>query len=401
ELINDHLEQHQLKGNISPELQPFCSLCYPPSQEFTLPFRRFWLWIETAEAKSYNRITQQTFQELINYDYGEFACSTPFYLVNTLLSTIRSGSSTPHTEDSNDNEEEEEIIEDEDLINFSSPESSSTDEEVIYEENLEDADEEQVSDPDQIRTPTPEPEMANVADVLNALEMPSKPQYPPRNNDYRGNWSNNRRTLTCYSCGEEGHISTQCPTARSNNNYRNNNGKNWRDRNNGNSHLQNNAQPNMENRSTNNGRVNNDTNAALLMQIQELTNALQTQTVKDNINNVHSLLATHKYLPGERKSRKVDRHNPYAKQSTSQDEDLEKEQNQENEPLVEDSDMGEAEPSKTQEAEEMVAHARHCHQQQQFVQAQCIAQTIPGFVEVPTIKLTEISPTNKVRRRNH
>ncbi|CAG8637260.1 34_t:CDS:2, partial [Ambispora gerdemannii] len=120
--------------------------------------------------------------------------------------------------------------------------------------------------------------------------------------------------------------------------------------------------------------VNGDTNIVLLMQIQDLTNILQEQTVKDNINNIHSLLATHKYLPGEGKPRKVDRHNPYAKQFTSQDGDLEKELNQENKSLVEDSDMEEAELTKIQEI-------------------QHITQTIPGFVEVPIIKLTEISQT--------
>ncbi|CAG8690635.1 11374_t:CDS:2, partial [Ambispora gerdemannii] len=71
ELINDHLGQHDAESNNSSQVQPYCPFCFPPPREFTLPFRQFWLWIESAGACAYNRITQQTFGELISYDYKE------------------------------------------------------------------------------------------------------------------------------------------------------------------------------------------------------------------------------------------------------------------------------------------------------------------------------------------
>ena len=72
ELVNDHLERHTTNENNLP-LRPevYCPICYPPPEEYTLPFLRFWYWIETAGALSYNLITQQTFNELVGYDYGE------------------------------------------------------------------------------------------------------------------------------------------------------------------------------------------------------------------------------------------------------------------------------------------------------------------------------------------
>ncbi|CAG8641358.1 11310_t:CDS:2, partial [Ambispora gerdemannii] len=72
-----------------------------------------------------------------------------------------------------------------------------------------------------------------------------------------------------------------------------------------NSHQQNNIKPNASNRSANNGQTNNNTNAVLLMQIQQLTDALQNGTTSNN-----SLLATHEYLAGERKAKTTTRHNP-------------------------------------------------------------------------------------------
>ncbi|CAG8655623.1 2218_t:CDS:2, partial [Ambispora gerdemannii] len=91
----------------------------------------------------------------------------------------------------------------------------------------------------------------------------------------------------------------------------NNHGHNWRDRNNvntGNLHQQNNIRPNASNGSANNGQINNNTNTALLMQIKQLTDALQNGTTSNN-----SLLATHEYLAGERKAKTTTRYNPLEK----------------------------------------------------------------------------------------
>ncbi|CAG8608960.1 965_t:CDS:2, partial [Ambispora gerdemannii] len=333
ELINNHLEQHLPGEERNPSLQPYCPLCYSPFQEYTLPFRQFWLWIETAGAKSYNRISQQTFQELVDYNYDEVHPTIIRQRIVRLLNTVLFGEYLvvddqiqlinftyerfigTHTNEQNnsDNEDPEEnnsnecysetidartqtegsdeerrserSIEDGNLIDFISSENPYTDddEEIIYiEETIinEDSDtsqtdEEQDDEPEQREnSPHEQENMANVNDVLNV----------------------------------EGHISTRCPKSYSPANYQNNREHNWRDRNNvntENSHQQNNIRPNASNGSANNGQTNNNTNTALLMQIKQLTDALQNGTTSNN-----SLLVTHEYLAGERKAKITTRHNP-------------------------------------------------------------------------------------------
>ncbi|CAG8635496.1 852_t:CDS:2, partial [Ambispora gerdemannii] len=284
--------QHLPGEERNSSLQPYCLLCYSPFQEHTLPFRRFWLWIEIAGAKSYNRISQQMFQELVDYNYGEvhttIICQRIVRLLNTVLfgeylvvdDQIRLINFTykrfvgTHTNEQNnsDNEDPEEndsnecysetidagtqtegsdeerrserSIEDRNLIDFISSENPHTDdeEEIIYiEETIinEDSDTSQTDEEQDNESENPPHEqknMTNVNDVLN---------------------------------------------------------------------VQNNIRPNASNGSANNGQTNNNTNTALLMQIKQLTDALQNGTTSNN-----SLLATYEYLAGERKAKTTTRHNP-------------------------------------------------------------------------------------------
>ncbi|CAG8684304.1 8960_t:CDS:2, partial [Ambispora gerdemannii] len=177
--------------------------------------------------KSYNRISQQTFQELVDYDYDEVHPTIIRQRIVRLLNTVlfeeylvvddqirlinftykrfvgthtneqnNSDNEDPEENDSNEyysetidagtqtegSDEErrsERSIEDGDLIDFFSPENPHTDdeEEIIYiEETIinEDSDtsqtdEEQDDEPEQRESPSHEQEnMANVNDVLNA-----------------------------------------------------------------------------------------------------------------------------------------------------------------------------------------------------------------------------------------
>ncbi|CAG8647810.1 7310_t:CDS:2, partial [Ambispora gerdemannii] len=277
----------------------------------TLPFCQFWLWIETAGAKSYNRISQQTFQELVDYDYGEVHPTIIHQRI--LINFVYKRFVGTHTNEQNnsDNEDPEEnnsneyysetidagtqtegsdeerrskkSIEDGNLIDFFSSENSHTDdeEEIIYIEetiinednDTSQTDEEQDDEPEQRESPSHEQEnMVNVNDVLNASG------YPARTTQY------NRWPITCSNCGQEGHISTGCSKSIPTNSYQQNRGNGWQDRNNANnrnSHLQNNTRPNASSGSANNGQINNNTNTALLIQIQQLTDALQNGTEKE------------------------------------------------------------------------------------------------------------------------
>ncbi|CAG8647215.1 766_t:CDS:1, partial [Ambispora gerdemannii] len=216
ELINNHLEQHLPGEERNSPLQPYCPLCYSPFQEHTLPFCRFWLWIETTGAKSYNRISQQTFQELVDYDYGEVHLIIIHQRIIHLLNTVLFGKYLVvndqiqlinfayerfvgiHTNEQNnfDNEDPEEnnsneyysktndagtqtegsdeerrserSIKDGNLIDFFSPENPHTDdkEEIIYIEEIiinkdsdtSQTDEEQDNEPEQRESPSHEQE---------------------------------------------------------------------------------------------------------------------------------------------------------------------------------------------------------------------------------------------------
>ncbi|CAG8661554.1 10764_t:CDS:2, partial [Ambispora gerdemannii] len=305
-----------------------------------------------------------TFQELVDYNYGEVHPTIIRQRIVRLLNTVLFGEYLvvddqiqlinfayerfvgTHTNEQNnsDNEDPEEndsneyysetidartqtegsdeerrskrSIEDGNLIDFFSPENSHTDdeEEIIYIEetiinednDTSQIDEEQDDEPEQRESPSHEQEnMTNVNDV---------------------------RPITCYNCGQEGHISTGCSKSIPTNSYQQNRGNGWRDRNNvnnGNPYPQNNIKPNASSGSTNNGQINNNTNTALLMQIQQLTDALQNGTATNN-----SLLTTHEYLTGERKTKTTSRYDPLGKRPTTRSqmikgegksEDLEKE----------------------------------------------------------------------------
>ncbi|CAG8666547.1 6434_t:CDS:2, partial [Ambispora gerdemannii] len=92
---------------------------------------------------------------------------------------------------------------------------------------------------------------------------------------------------------------------------------------------------------------NNDTNAALLAQIQELTNALQQQ------NSSNSLLGTHGSLAGEKKSHQDHRYNPLNKKHHTRSTINENEEVEE-EVIIEDDDMEEAGPSKINDKEGLI-----------------------------------------------
>ncbi|CAG8698623.1 11477_t:CDS:1, partial [Ambispora gerdemannii] len=140
---------------------------------------------------------------------------------------------------------------------------------------------------------------------------------------------------------------TRCPNPRMNNNNNRNNNVLTRY---GNNQLtvKNNSRPNMKNQSTNNELVqNNDTNAVLLAQIQELTNALQQQ------NSSNSLLGTHGSLAGEKKSRQDHRYNPLNKKHHTRSTVNENEEVEE-EVIIGDDDMEEAGPSKINDKEGLI-----------------------------------------------
>ncbi|CAG8670155.1 10945_t:CDS:2, partial [Ambispora gerdemannii] len=140
-LINDHLEQHDPENADVPlQLQPYCPFCFPQPEEYTLPFRRFWLWIESADSNEDN--SEDCYSETVDVE-TQTEGSNSEQVIEKIFDN----------EETSENNEEKEIT-DEEIEN------------IEQEEYLELSSEE-------------EDEMANVADVLNA---------PPQSDNY---WNNN------------------------------------------------------------------------------------------------------------------------------------------------------------------------------------------------------------------
>ncbi|CAG8634369.1 2677_t:CDS:2, partial [Ambispora gerdemannii] len=314
ELINDHLGQHDAESNNSSQVQPYCSFCFPPPREFTLPFRRFWLWIELAGACAYNRITQQTFDELISYDYGEVH---PSIIRQRITRAFEQNIHIDQEDEEFSDDHYSETVDTETQTQKDYPRNGS-EESIIYEEN------------------------------------------PQHNN----------------GCHDERNPRT-------------------------------NPRPNMENQSTNNGLTqNNDTNAALLAQIQELTNALQQQ------NSSNSLLGIHGSLAGEKKSRQDHRYNPLNKKHHTRSTVNENEEVEE-EVIIGDDDMEKAGPEcsptrigkrkprevsmitdpleqTAEQAGEITTETRHDTWYEQCDEAQKIIEDTMQEEITPTVDLIEI-----------
>ncbi|CAG8617658.1 2942_t:CDS:2, partial [Ambispora gerdemannii] len=107
---------------------------------------------------------------------------------------------------------------------------------------------------------------------------------------------------------------------------------------------QNNGRPNLDSRSINKGSsITNNGNTALIMQIEELTNALKGKDVDSTDRN--SLLATHEILAGEKKPRTAERYNPMGKKHATRSTHKEGEPN-----IIEGNDgIEEDEPSFVEE----------------------------------------------------
>ena len=138
---------------------------------------------------------------------------------------------------------------------------------------------------------------------LATTETQNRPRYNQYNNHSNWNSQNNNSTLTCYNCGEKGHIKPNCPKPRQDPNQRTPYRRNWPNQNNNNhqNNSFNNSQEKLQqNKSSSSTNIQNQTNSALLTQLQVLNLNLQSMYKKQN-NASNLLLAEYDYLASEKK----------------------------------------------------------------------------------------------------